>query len=457
MNNKYYDQGNGYSSYESDSAQYSRPHSNFTEPPKKKKRIWPIVACIACLAVGGIIGIKAQTKNQNITPQEIVQEDIQTQAQQEEKEETGVIEDTTTTEKHFSIEEATRKISAEGKQALSVSEIYKQVSPSVVAISTEVTVNYYGITGSSEGAGSGVIISEDGYILTNNHVVSGAENIVVTLADGTEYNAVVVGSDSTTDTAVIKIEAQGLTAAVLGDSDDLEVGELAVAIGNPLGEYANSLTVGVISALDRQLTFIEDDGQTYTMNLLQTDTAISPGNSGGALINSFGEVIGITSAKSSGDAVEGIGFAIPINDAKEVIDDLVNLGYVSGRPQIGISGITINETLSQQYSLPVGAYISEVTPGGAADEAGLEAGDVIIEIDGETIETIDRVIEIKNEHQVGDVLTIKVKRNGMDYTVDLTLGEQMPTTTEQTTQDDTLEEPVATVPPIFEDYFKNRR
>ena len=231
--------------------------------------------------------------------------------------------------------------------------------------------------------------------------------------------------DQEADIAVLKIDADGLTAAEFGDSSTLQVGEMVVAIGNPLGlEFQNTVTCGIISALNRQVT-INDN----TMTLIQTDTAINNGNSGGPLINSSGQVIGINSAKMSstystnGASIEGIGFAIPMTEAREIIDDLINYGYVTGRPQLGITCQNVPENISQTYNIPVGAYIISVTDGGAADQAGLQPADVITGIQGETITTIEELNAIKNEYNAGDTITLTVMRNGQELTVDVTLEE----------------------------------
>ena len=273
-----------------------------------------------------------------------------------------------------------------GKRSLSVSEIAKQVGPSCVGIINKAKLQpqryydpfsgrYYYYQNSDElveqGSGSGIIISEDGYIVTNEHVIAEATEITVILNTGDEYNATLIGSDSKSDLAVLKINASGLTAAVLGDSSQVEVGDLAVAIGNPLGqELAGTVTAGVISALNRKMTV---DNRSYT--LLQTDAAINPGNSGGALVNQYGEVIGINSIKMSVTGVEGIGFAIAISAAKPIIDDLMSEGYVSGR---SIIGVTITESRN-------GLTVYSVSEGSGAEKAGIKEGDLIVKADGKVV------------------------------------------------------------------------
>ena len=285
--------------------------------------------------------------------------------------------------------------------------------PSVVEIRTEAVVNnsFYGqyVT---EGAGSGVIISTDGYIVTNNHVISGASNITVRLNNGDEHKATLIGKDAQTDIAVIKIEAENLTPAIMGESTNLVIGELTVAIGNPLGELGGTVTDGIISALDREITV---EGES--MVLLQTNAAVSPGNSGGGLFNAKGELIGIVNAKSSGSSVEGLGFAIPITTAKPVIKDLIEKGHVTGRPSIGITVIDITSDY-QRYMYGVneyGVYIQQ------AINQELMAGDRIIAIDGNSISTSSDIKSVLHGHAVGDKLTVTVSRKNKIVDVEVTL------------------------------------
>lgn len=350
---------------------------------------------------------------------------------------------------HFSVETAASLPNTTEKRALSTIEIYQRCNQSVVAISTSgTTLNYFGQQAMFESAGSGVIISSDGYILTCNHVIEDVDEVRVVLNDGAEHTATVVGGDKTMDLAVLKIDATGLVPVTLGDSDQLQVGELAVAIGNPLGQFANSQTTGTISGKDRALNV-----EGVLMNLLQHDASISPGNSGGGLFNSYGELIGITSAKSAGTAVEGVGFAIPINDAKAIINDLVNYGFVA-RPQIGISGVTISEETAQQYDLPIGVYIAEVVSGGAADEAGIVVGDVITKVDGRDIKSIEELTRIKNEKEIGETLALTVMHAHEEKNVTLTLKqEEQATPTPSPTAEYRRELPEG-LPPLFEDFFR---
>ncbi len=306
-----------------------------------------------------------------------------------------------------------------------IANIAKIVSPSVVGIDTSVSyTNGFGSALVPEGSGSGIIIDSQGYIVTNNHVVDGASKITVNLSDGRKFPAQLIGKDSKTDLAVLKINATNLIPAKLGDSSKLEVGDLAVAIGNPLGEsFAGTVTAGIISGLNRNLQ--SDYGP---VNLIQTDAAINPGNSGGPLVNSNGEVVGITSVKltstggsnaqdpfgmfqSQSTPVEGMGFAIPINEAKPIIDDLIKHGYVE-RPMMGVSVQEVTQQDAAQYNIPVGLYIAQVQQGSGADEAGLQAGDVITAVDGTKVQTFDALQSIISKHKVGDTITVTFWRNG---------------------------------------------
>lgn len=309
--------------------------------------------------------------------------------------------------------------------------IAAKVQPSVVGIKVEYSVNsFFNQKGSATASGSGIIITEDGYILTNNHIVDTSSNSsfytvseatsikVYLYGDSTAYDAKIIGTDSLTDLAVIKIDKTGLPAAELGDSDTVKVGSFAMAIGNPLG-LDNSVTLGTVSAVNREVT--DTDGKKFV--LIQTDAAINSGNSGGALVNSYGQVIGINTLKLSGDGVEGIGFAIPINSTKDIYTQLINDGKVK-RPYLGIGCIDIDEQKSEYYNLPIGIYISEVEDFSAAQKAGLKPGDVIIAVDGTTVTTRDELDEIKYSHSIGDTITLKINRDGKEMDISLTLSEQ---------------------------------
>lgn len=367
-----------------------------------------------------------------------------------------------TGDKHFSVVEA-----ASNEDSLSIPEIAKKCRSSVVAIERETKVvynnydNYYNPFGSMFGygygygyggrggrggtqeytetaAGSGIIISEDGYILTNNHVISGADKITVYVNSGEDdaeeqtYEATLVGSSENNDIAVLKIDAEGLNAAAFGDSDQLEVGELAVAIGNPMGKVHGSVTAGIISAVEQELTI--DD---VTINAIQTDAAINPGNSGGALFDSYGNVIGVVYAKSSSVSIEGIGYAIPVNNIKELVEQMINdpdsvKDQTKGSQiMLGITIQNITEDMSKQYSMPVGVYITDVSTMSAAERAGLQKGDIIVGFAGEDVKTADELNALKAKQTPGDTVAVKIDRNGKEMTLDLVIPQ--PTDVDTTT------------------------
>lgn len=314
----------------------------------------------------------------------------------------------------------------------SVSEIAKKVGPSVVGIRMTMLNNrsrfMFENASESNAEGSGVIISEDGYIMTNYHVVEYADpkkqgsstTLEVFLPDGRQAKAKFIGGDSKNDLAVVKIDLDNLPVAELGDSSKLEVGELAVAIGNPLGmEFAGSVTVGVISALDRTV-----QAEDKTLNLIQTDAAINPGNSGGALVDSSGKVIGINTIKISVSGVEGLGFAIPMNDAKPIVDQLIMFGYVKGRPMLGISAREITDVMSMQYNVPVGIYIVDAKVGEGAYNSGVKRGDIIVRMDGKDVKTMKDLDDIKKQHKAGDKVSLTVVRDGEEIELELTFSEE---------------------------------
>lgn len=311
--------------------------------------------------------------------------------------------------------------SSQAEIEVSLVDMIGLVENSVVEIATETVVN-----GSimrqyiSEGAGSGVIIREDGYIITAYHVIEDASKIKVILKSGETYDASLIGSDSDNDVAILKIDKTGLTAAVMGDSDSLRVGETAVAIGNPLGQLGGTVTTGIISALDREI----DLGDTI-MNLLQTNAAINPGNSGGALFNAKGELVGITIAKSTGSDVEGLGFAIPINDVKNVVNDILTYGYVKGKVQLGANLLDVsNVYMAMMYGLnSTGVYVQSVENGSSAEKAGLKSGDRIVEFAGQDILTVSELKKELNKHEVGENVEIIVVRNGREKTLNVYLSE----------------------------------
>ena len=317
----------------------------------------------------------------------------------------------------FNLEDAT------GSE-MTVQEITAKTQDSVVEIKTEsVQTSQWMDQYVTEGAGSGVIVRSNGYIITNNHVIEDASTITVTTADEKEYEAKVVGSDSNTDIAVLKIDAKNLTAATMGNSDQLNVGDMAVAIGNPLGELGGTVTAGIISALDRELVI---DGKTMT--LLQTDSSINPGNSGGGLFNGDGQLIGIVVAKSSGSDVEGLGFAIPINKAADVAQQIIDKGYVSGQPSTGMSytessGQNSVDRLFNNSQSTANVYIASVD-GTNAKNAGFQKGDRVVSVDGTEITSFNELSSIVTSHKVGDKLKYTIIRNGQTMDITLELEEK---------------------------------
>ena len=426
---------------------YSDPNGGDpNKKPKKKHTGLKVAAFVLAMVLvsGGSIGVYEGIRSSNAdNSSSIVASNDSSAAESS----TG---DSSSSKKSDSSQSWIQLASTNG--SMSVADIVKKVTPSVVGVqstfsspngSNNNSMNGYGgffgygsqgNNGSQgmTGVGTGIIMSKDGYIVTNAHVIyddehgyGEASSVQIQMSDEeTTYDARIVAYDKEADIAVLKIDADNLTAAEFGDSSSCEVGETVVAIGNPLGlQFQNTVTCGIISALDRKVT-INDN----TMTLIQTDTAINNGNSGGPLINSSGQVIGINSAKMSstysGEAtVEGIGFAIPMSEAKSIVDDLINYGYVTGRPQLGISCQDVTEAVSQAYNIPVGAYIFSVTAGGAADQAGLQPGDVITGIQDQTISTTEELNAVKNQYKAGDTITLTYVRAGETKKVDVTLAE----------------------------------
>ena len=307
-----------------------------------------------------------------------------------------------------------------------------KVLPSIVGITVEYTVKSNFIQGLSQQAsaeGSGIIMSSDGYILTNNHIINSTDSsvyyevseaakvYVYLYNDKTPYEATIIGTDEKTDLAVIKIDKDGLTPAELADSASVKIGEFAMAIGNPLG-MQSSVTSGIVSAVNR--TVESSDGNSFT--LIQTDAAINAGNSGGALINSEGKVIGINTLKLSGTGIEGMGFAIPINDTITIYNDLINNGKVL-RPYIGVSGIDLDEKTANYYNLPVGIYVKQVQENSPASNSDIKTGDIIKEIDGTEVTTMNELNEIKEKKNIGDKITLTIYRSGETKKIEITLGE----------------------------------
>ena len=426
---------------------YSDPNGGDpNKKPKKKHTGLKVAAFVLAMVLvsGGSIGVYEGIRSSNAdNSSSIVASNDSSAAESS----TG---DSSSSKKSDSSQSWIQLASTNG--SMSVADIVKKVTPSVVGVQSTFSSSNgsnnnpmngyggffgYGSQGNNgsqgmTGVGTGIIMSKDGYIVTNAHVIyddehgyGEASSVQIQMSDEeTTYDARIVAYDKEADIAVLKIDADNLTPAEFGDSSSCEVGETVVAIGNPLGlQFQNTVTCGIISALDRKVT-INDN----TMTLIQTDTAINNGNSGGPLINSSGQVIGINSAKMSstysGEAtVEGIGFAIPMSEEKSIVDDLINYGYVTGRPQLGISCQDVTEAVSQAYNIPVGAYIFSVTAGGAADQAGLQPGDVITGIQDQTISTTEELNAVKNQYKAGDTITLTYVRAGETKKVDVTLAE----------------------------------
>ena len=313
--------------------------------------------------------------------------------------------------------------SIDTSKALTPSEVYAQNVNSTVGITTSITTNYFGYQTTGAAAGSGFILTADGYILTNYHVVESSDSIKVTTYDGTSYDAQLIGYDESNDIAVLKIDAADLTPVVLGDSDTLNVGDSVVAIGDPLGvTLRGTMTDGIISAINRDLT-VND----RTMNLIQTNAALNSGNSGGPLINCYGQVIGINTMKigafTDSAGVEGLGFAIPSSTVKEVAEQLISQGYVSGRPTLGLEGESLSSFDQYYYRLPAGLYITNVDRSSDAAAKGIEEGDILLSVNGTNVTTMDALNGAVYNLDVGDTVEVVIYRSGKQYRVSLTVTE----------------------------------
>ena len=314
-------------------------------------------------------------------------------------------------------------VEIETGKRMTPAEVYAANVNSTVGITTSVTTNFWGYQSTAAASGSGFIISDDGYILTNFHVIEDSDSITVSMYNGDSYEAALIGYDESNDIAVLKIEAEALAPVILGDSDNLNVGDSVVAIGNPLGELTFTLTSGAISAKDREVTF----SGNATMNLLQTDCAINSGNSGGALFNLYGEVIGITNAKYSGSSgsgasIDNIGFAIPINSVMGIVESIIEKGYIS-KPYIGISVLDVSVE-TQQYGIPAGAAIQAVSEDSPAARAGLQRGDVITAVDGETMSS-STLVNYVRQAAIGQQVVFSIYRQGETLEITVTVGEQI--------------------------------
>ena len=319
--------------------------------------------------------------------------------------------------------------SSRHENALHASQVYELALDQVVGITTEVTyTNFFGMTSSSAVTGSGFIVTSDGYILTNYHVIEDAHtgnlDVSVMLYDGTTYTASIVGTEPDNDIAVLKIEAEGLSAAVLADSSDLLVGDKVYAVGNPLGELEFSMTTGYVSAKDRVIA----TGQgTDAISMFQFDAAVNSGNSGGPVYNELGQVVGVVTAKYADTGVEGIGFAVPISDAASIANDLITKGYVTGKAYLGVTVNTkYNSMYAQYYGWPMGAYVDSVSPGSCAEVAGIEAGDIITSLGGEQVTSYDDLKSAIKRHSAGDTVEVELYRADASRTVSVTFDESVP-------------------------------
>ena len=343
-------------------------------------------------------------------------------------------------------------VSARSDGADAVGErIYELAKKQVVGITTEITyANFFGQLSSASVSGSGFIISDDGYIMTNNHVIEdarkGGYDVSVLTYDGAEYAAAIVGYDEVNDIAVLKIEAEGLSPAQLGDSGDIVVGREVYPVGNPLGELYFSMTTGIISATDRTLT---TDTDSAPINMFQIDAAVNHGNSGGPVYNSDGRVIGVVTAKSGSDT-EGLGFAIPIEDAAHVAQQIMQYGYVKDRATIGVTGITVTDSMAERYGMVTGAYMRTVTAGGPADQAGLLERDIVTAVDDTPVAGYTELVSIIRSYAVGDTAQFTVWRNGQTKTLTVTFGESQPPVDEPAAQQEQSQQ----YPYYMDDFFR---
>ena len=381
------------------------------QPPKKGNTGARITALVlSCALVGGAMGFGGSALQNHLAAKDKDMDEESTQA--------SVVYEGSRESSIINIAQI------DTNKQMTPAEVYAQNVNSTVGIRTSITTNYWGYQTQSAAAGSGFILSADGYVLTNYHVVENSDSITVSLYNGEEYDAALVGCDQSNDIAVLKIDAEGLTPAVLGDSDNLNVGDQVVAIGNPLGELTFSLTTGAVSALNREVTL----SSNVTMDLIQTDCAINSGNSGGALFNLYGEVIGITNAKysssSSGSeaSIDNIGFAIPMNHVKNIVKSIIETGSIT-KPYIGVT-VTAVSSEAQAYGLPTGAAVRSVEEDFPAAKGGLEANDIITEVNGTTITSSSDLVSYVGEQAPGDELKLKVYRQGETLDITVTIGEK---------------------------------
>lgn len=424
------------------------------KPKKKKRGFLKAVAFILCMAIVGTGSVKGYQYFEKHDSKLSIMVNDDKKSDKEQSESSDKSDETKASDESNTNSASSKKDSqlpslidlASRDDAKSVPDIVEEAMPSVVGIAS--TFEYKSNSNSAfswgwgssstpesneiKGTGTGIVMTADGYIITNAHVIyddseyqcGKAVDVSVVFSDKSELEAKIVGYDTESDIAVLKVDADNLTPATFGNSDELEVGELVIAIGNPLGfDLFGSVTSGIVSALNREISINEKQ-----MKLIQTDAAINSGNSGGPLLNSCGQVIGINSAKmssnySSSASIEGLGFAIPISEAKNIIDDLISYGYVTGKPQIGISCVDVDELYSRYYNIPQGIWVREVEEGSAAEKAGIKVGDVIIGIEGEAVSSIKEMNEIKNKYKAGDEITLTISRSNEDIEIKLVLQE----------------------------------
>lgn len=411
-----------------------------SEPPKKKGGVSGkvvVAAALVCALIGGAVGGGAVllTRHDRNTEDNAVLE-ASTSEEDSSTDDNSVIRSKT-------IDVTTNSTSTE----MTPQDVYENYVNAVVLVYNQGTTSTYWGQAESQSSGSGMIISKDGYVITNNHVVEGAEKLTVMTTSGEEYDATVIGADEVNDVALLKIEGdEDFPTVSIGDSDQIEVGEQVCAIGNPLGELTNTLTVGYVSALDRE---ISESSTGTTINMFQTDCAINSGNSGGPIFDMNGNVVGITTAKysssgySNAASVEGIGFCIPINDAMSIVNDLMQYGYVKGRVSMGVSVRAMDTTVAQYYNLPTGVYVAGVTSGSAAENAGIQEGDMICAIDGDETASVAALKQKLKDYKPGDTATVSIYRSSTGKKLDVTITfdeMQATTTTDESQQDETQQE-----------------
>jgi len=391
---------------------YSMPPYEDDRPAQKKPKTIGagkiIAIALVCSILGGILGAGCTLLVQKLVP---------------EQEAPAFYEDAVNILQGIRKEAKIQVVEVPADMPMTPAEVYAANVQSTVGLTTSITTNFWGYQTTSAASGSGFILSSDGYILTNYHVVEDSSAITVALYDGTTYEATLIGYDSSNDIAVLKVEAENLSPVVIGDSDNMNVGDSVLAIGNPLGELTFSLTAGTVSALDRQVTMSTGS----TMELIQTDCAINSGNSGGALFNLYGEVIGITNAKysssSSGASIDNIGFAIPVNNVMDIITSIIEKGYIS-KPYIGVSVMDVSlET--QRYGPPQGAAVHTVAADSPAQLAGLQVSDIITHVDGAAITGSSDLIAKIRQAQIGSEMILTVYRQGQTLEITVTVGEQI--------------------------------